>query len=179
MTTDSSYRQVSPAPTASTASVSRTPAIISLVLGAVVLFTVLAGAMALRDAAPASSHAKAVPAALQAVGTSEAEVSIIPATTAPRRGADGPSAVPASPTPAVACVAPAAGPAVAPPANPPVAATPNLKLSAIMSGPTGEAALINGKLIQVGETIEGARLESIAGQTVQLVFDGKTITIRM
>lgn len=54
---------------------------------------------------------------------------------------------------------------------------PALKLSGIMAGPSGEAALINGRMVRVGEEIEGVKLESIENQTAHLSFEGETFTL--
>jgi type II secretory pathway component PulC len=67
-----------------------------------------------------------------------------------------------------------------PPAEAPVIAKkprPALKLSGIMAGPTGEVALINGRMVRVGESIEGVTLESIENQTANLSFEGETFSL--
>ena len=46
-----------------------------------------------------------------------------------------------------------------------------------MAGPTGEAALINGRMVRVGESIEGVTLESIENQTANLSFEGETFSL--
>ena len=54
-----------------------------------------------------------------------------------------------------------------------------LRLSAIMRGPEGNAALINGDLLREGQTILGAKILSIGRHQVELESDGQRFTIRM
>jgi hypothetical protein len=61
-------------------------------------------------------------------------------------------------------------------ANPPAAAA-RFKVSGIMSGPTGGAALINGRMIYVGQEIEGARLVRTTANTVVMEMEGVRFTL--
>jgi len=53
----------------------------------------------------------------------------------------------------------------------------SFKVSGITSGPRGEAALINGQIIYVGQTVDGARLTAISRNSVQLSVGDKQITV--
>ncbi len=51
------------------------------------------------------------------------------------------------------------------------------KVSAVVSGPTGQAALINGQMVSVGGMVEGARLVGINGNNVELAVGAKRVTV--
>jgi len=52
------------------------------------------------------------------------------------------------------------------------------KLSAIIDGPSGPTAIINGRFVQVGSTVYHAEVVRIARGAVQLRIDGQTYTLR-
>ncbi len=54
-----------------------------------------------------------------------------------------------------------------------------LTLSGIMSGPEGDAALINGQMLQVGGTIGGARLIRVLHHAVELQVGDRKVVLRM
>ena len=56
---------------------------------------------------------------------------------------------------------------------------PGLTLSGIMSGPGGDAALINGQMVQVGETVGGAKLIRVLYQAVELQVGDRQVVLRM
>jgi len=53
------------------------------------------------------------------------------------------------------------------------------RLSAIMRGPGGGAALINGFMLRVGQEIDGAKIVRIDQYSVELDLDGQRFTIQM
>jgi hypothetical protein len=53
------------------------------------------------------------------------------------------------------------------------------KLSAVMRGPDGATAIINGRFVQVGAVIRGAKVVKINRHTAELEIDGQTFTIQM
>ncbi|GEM_PF-4575337 len=55
---------------------------------------------------------------------------------------------------------------------------PALSLSGILFGETGSFALINGRVIPEGGNVEGAVVEKIYAERVELSFEGKKITLR-
>lgn len=55
---------------------------------------------------------------------------------------------------------------------------PSLSLSGILYSPQGSMALINGRVIPEGGLIEGARVEKISSDVVQLNFEGDKIILR-
>lgn len=85
-----------------------------------------------------------------------------------RAAAAAPKAPAAAATEAIEEERPA-GPAR--PGHPPAAAA-KLKVTGIMCGPTGGAALINGRLVHVGQEIEGAKLVGTSTNTVELEMEG-------
>jgi type II secretory pathway component PulC len=136
---------------------SKAPAIVSIVMALCVLVSVSVGMILLHRSTGTPSQAVAV----QIPSPDRAPV-------APRRSvAEEPQDIVPSvePQPDVPTVAQAKK------------LSANFKLSGIMAGPNGEAALINGRLVQVGQTVDGAVLEAISGQTVELDFMGKRITV--
>ena len=78
----------------------------------------------------------------------------------------------------------AAKPAAAPPAPtkapaPPPVDPSRFRLNAIVRGPDGNAALINGKLLHEGQTVLGATIRKIGRYHVDLELSGRRFTIRM
>jgi len=70
------------------------------------------------------------------------------------------------------------GPVVASAGQPaPTAELPTFKVSGVMSGPTGQVALINGQMVQVGGMINGARLVGILGSSVELAIGERRVTV--
>jgi len=65
----------------------------------------------------------------------------------------------------------------------PKPATPHaaskLRLTAIMRGPDGNVAIINGGLYRKGQTVKGATIVRIGQYEVELIADGKRFTIRI
>ena len=59
------------------------------------------------------------------------------------------------------------------------AAASNFKVTAILSGPNGDTALINGQMVFVGQSVSGARLVSASPNAVQLEMDGLEFTVAM
>ena len=56
--------------------------------------------------------------------------------------------------------------------------TKNWKLTAILVSPERRMAVINNKLISVGEKVAGARVKVINSNSVELEVDGKRLTLR-
>jgi hypothetical protein len=104
-----------------------------------------------------------------------------PPATAPAEASEPPSApssaVPAAPPPP----APPAGTAPAKPAPEPsdTLDVSKLRVTAIMRGPEGNVALINGGLYREGQTIQGALIVTIGQYEVELTANGKRFTIRI
>jgi hypothetical protein len=63
------------------------------------------------------------------------------------------------------------------PVAPVYGSRPTFKVNAIMSGPDGGAALINGRMVNVGQTIDGARLVSVSPNAVQLLVGDRQMTV--
>ena len=59
------------------------------------------------------------------------------------------------------------------------AETGTFQLSGIMSGPGGDAALINGQIVEVGQTIDGAKLVRVLNQAVELQLGDRQFILRM
>lgn len=55
---------------------------------------------------------------------------------------------------------------------------PDLKLSGVLVSPGGGTAIINGRFLAVGNTIEGARIVKITKYVVTLEMNGRRITLR-
>ena len=55
----------------------------------------------------------------------------------------------------------------------------SFKLSAVMLGPGGTVAIINGQSVSVGSTVDKAKVIRIDQQTVVLEADGEQFTIHM
>jgi hypothetical protein len=72
-----------------------------------------------------------------------------------------------------ASAAPAGSPASMP------AGGGGFRLSGIMSGPGSDAALINGQMVEVGQTIDGAKLVRVLGQAVELQVGERRFILRM
>ncbi|MCE5327137.1 MAG: general secretion pathway protein GspB [Planctomycetaceae bacterium] len=70
-------------------------------------------------------------------------------------------------------------PVPAPPAPPTRPATASFKLSGVMCGPSGPAAIINGHALQAGDRIDGATVVRIDQQSVLLNIDGQTVLVRL
>ena len=64
------------------------------------------------------------------------------------------------------------------PAKPQLKAS-DFKLSAILHGPNGATAIINGQFLQIGSMIEEATIVSIGQHKVILDADGRRITLQM
>jgi hypothetical protein len=96
--------------------------------------------------------------------------------------APAPAATPAAPSPAAAPAKPAA-PAAAPAKPAPETSDDpdpsKLRVTAIMRGPDGNVALINGGLYREGQTIQGATIVKIGQYEVELTANGKQFTIRI
>lgn len=93
-----------------------------------------------------------------------------------------PTATPAAPSPAATPAKPApTKPAPTKPA-PDTSDDPDpskLRVTAIMRGPDGNVALINGGLYREGQTIQGATIVKIGQYEVELTANGKRFTIRI
>ena len=55
---------------------------------------------------------------------------------------------------------------------------PSLTLSGILFGENGSFALINGKIIREGATINGAKLEKVSSDKAELSYEGRKIILR-
>lgn len=55
---------------------------------------------------------------------------------------------------------------------------PSLALSGILFSEQGSVALINGRLVKEGSAIEGATLQKVHSDKVELIFEDKRITLR-
>lgn len=53
------------------------------------------------------------------------------------------------------------------------------KVTAIMSAPFGGTAIVNGALVGIGETVNGAKVIKITRKAVELELDGQRFTARM
>ncbi len=65
------------------------------------------------------------------------------------------------------------------PAAKPLLSPSDFKLSAILHGPNGATAIINGQFLQIGSMIEETTVISIGQHTVVLDADGRRITLQM
>jgi len=81
-----------------------------------------------------------------------------------------------TPPPAKPQAAPLAKRAHAP--LPPVD-TSGLKISSIMSGPSGGLAIINGRPVREGDSVAGAKVVRIRARTVEVEIDGRRATLGM
>jgi len=92
-----------------------------------------------------------------------------------------------SPAPAASKpAAPASEPPVAAPAAPPppasstpAAEAPKLKVTSIFYNARSPTAIINGTVAGVGETIDGAKIVAITPRSVDVMVDGKRVTLRL
>jgi len=66
-----------------------------------------------------------------------------------------------------------------PPATQPVIDMSQFKVSGIMSGPRGSTAIINGRLLQVGEKVGKAKVVKITNSAVELEIYGRRVTVGM
>jgi hypothetical protein len=90
--------------------------------------------------------------------------------------ATAPGATPATPDVA----APKASPAPEPePAAAPPPAEPQFTVTSIVGKANGGMAVINGRVVEVGDTIDGAKVIAVRPRSVDLFIGGKTITIRL
>ena len=96
--------------------------------------------------------------------------------TAPAQASEPP---PAQPGPAPATQPSAAGPAKPAPDPSDAPDASKLRVTAIMRGPDGNVALINGGLYREGQTIQGALIVRIGQYEVELTANGKRFTIRI
>ncbi|MCJ7544926.1 MAG: hypothetical protein MUP47_10275 [Phycisphaerae bacterium] len=188
-----------PAPSLSRALFTKSPIAMALGMAVAISATVMAMRIVQRDMAvpPISvlSPAPKRPSPVAAQPPKPASVSLAQPTTQPTAAPK--VSAPPSPAPAVATLAPA----VATPAPPPVAvATPSppvspeepplahpvarqpaaaskFKVNGIMSGPTGGAALINGRMVYVGQEVDGARLVAMTANSVELEIEGVRVTM--
>ncbi len=55
---------------------------------------------------------------------------------------------------------------------------PSFVLSGILFGEDGSLALINGRVVREGAMVEGAKLEKVSADRVELSFEGQKITLR-
>lgn len=53
------------------------------------------------------------------------------------------------------------------------------KLSAVIRGPDGSTAIIDGRFVKVGATVNGAKVVNIGRYAVELEFNGETFTVQM
>jgi hypothetical protein len=83
---------------------------------------------------------------------------------------------PAAPVGAPPASAPAAPP---PPIAAPAAETPKLKVTSIFYNARAPTAIINGQVIGVGDTIDGATVRSIAPRSIEVEFGGRRLTLRL
>jgi hypothetical protein len=86
-----------------------------------------------------------------------------------------------SPRPAPPAGAPPASAPAAPPSPiaAPAAETPKLKVTSIFYNAKAPTAIINGQVIGVGDTIDGATVRSIAPRSVEVEFGGRRLTLRL
>jgi cytoskeletal protein RodZ len=92
-----------------------------------------------------------------------------------------PAAGPASPGPAHDAHAPPQEPPATPKGKPedpaPPPAPPKFQVTSIAASATHSAAVINGHIVTVGDTIEGAKVVAITPQTVELDVAGRRVTL--
>lgn len=70
-------------------------------------------------------------------------------------------------------------PAVAVKEEPEVSKTlPTLKLTGILVSDNGNIALINGRVVPEGSTVDGAVVKKVTNDTVELSFEGQKIVLR-
>jgi len=81
--------------------------------------------------------------------------------------------------PAAPAGAPPAAAAPAPKPSQPTAEPPKLKVTSIFYNARAPTAIINGQVLSVGETIDGAMVVAINPRNVEVLFDGRRMTLRM
>ena len=103
-----------------------------------------------------------------------------PAAPAAPANPPAPAAGPVQPV-AARPVPPAPAMVARPPRQPssPAAVKRRFRVTAIVGGPTGYAALINGELLREGQTIEGAEVLHIGPHHAELELDGQRFTVRL
>jgi hypothetical protein len=86
-----------------------------------------------------------------------------------------------SPQPATPAAAPVASAPAAPPAQAaaPAAEAPKLKVTSIVYNSKAPTAIINGQVVGVGEVLEGAKIVAIAPRSVEVLVDGRRLTLRL
>ncbi|MCX5683965.1 MAG: hypothetical protein NT049_09805 [Planctomycetota bacterium] len=75
--------------------------------------------------------------------------------------------------------APSAPPAAAPAPATPAAVTTSLKVSSIFFNTRAPTAIINGQITGVGETVDGATVLAITPRSVEVLIDGKRVTLKL
>ena len=113
------------------------------------------------------------PAAMEPAGP----IRLSSAFTAPAAGS--PQPVPTKPATPAGSPPAAAAPAPPPQAPAPAAEAPRLKVTSIFYSSRSPTAIINGQVIGVGETIEGAKIVAISPRSVDVMVDGKRVTLRL
>jgi len=132
---------------------------------------------AMRQLQQARQHGQPEESAGQAEAAGQAAETGQPSPAQPRQGdpATAPATAPAQPgatPPAATPAKPAPGPSDDPDPS-------KLRVTAIMRGPDGNVALINGGLYREGQTIHGALIVKIGQYEVELTANGKQFTIRI
>lgn len=132
-------------------------------------------------AIPLPAIAASQPSSAATTTSAPAEVSPpIPSTRPATAPASGPAA---HTTPAMPSSAPAVTeiPATMPASTAPAAETPAvrgpLKVSGIMRGSDGWSAIINGQIVQVGDSIDDAKIVKITAKNVVIEENGKRLTL--
>lgn len=77
-----------------------------------------------------------------------------------------------------AVVSPASVPETSQSPSPSQKTTPVLALTGILFGEEGSFALINGKVVAEGAMVDGAKLQKVYSDRVELSFEGKTLILR-
>lgn len=72
-----------------------------------------------------------------------------------------------------------AAPAAPPSPSAPAAEPPKLKVTSIFYNARSPTAIINGTVAGVGETVEGAKVVAITPRSVDVMVDGKRVTLRL
>ena len=122
---------------------------------------------------PAATLDAAIPSRLASAFIAAARGSPQPAAEKPAAPTgEPPATAPAAPPP------PAAAPATVPAAAP-AAETPKLKVTSIFYNARSPTAIINGTVAGVGETVEGAKVVAITPRSVDVMVDGKRVTLRL
>jgi len=138
------------------------------------------GAPDVQPAAQPLVSATPAPAAVQAPTQAPGAVaaSLMPAVgTGQPKSAEAERARPAQT--ATAKPAPALQPAPVPALVVPAVSKDDFKLTAVMRGPEGATAIINGKSVRVGDTVGPAKVVKIDRYAVDLEVNGQTLTVQM